>query len=115
MNTIVAKLARRVILDCGGSLAPISEELLSHCTIVSPNQTEAVCLGHQNDLMYEKLFEKHGNLRLLMKEGSAGATLIRTGVSEHCDAYEPSSTYQIVDTTGAGDTFTAAYAVSEDL
>ena len=49
-----------------------------------------------------------------MKEGSNGATLIHHGVEFHVDAFS-SKYHTVVDTTGAGDTFTAAYAVSRNL
>jgi sugar/nucleoside kinase (ribokinase family) len=44
VNTEVAQLARSagvpVILDAGGVEAPVSEELLSNVTMLSPNETE---------------------------------------------------------------------------
>lgn len=37
VNIQVGKHAKKLILDCGGSLEPISEELLDLCHVVSPN------------------------------------------------------------------------------
>jgi sugar/nucleoside kinase (ribokinase family) len=57
---------------------------------------------------------------LLLKQGSKGSTLIsnKNGVIErdHQAAlnFEDHPSYKLVDTTGAGDTFTGAYAISGD-
>ena len=37
---VVAEAGRPVILDCGGGEEPISDELLCHLTVLSPNETE---------------------------------------------------------------------------
>ena len=37
---VVTEAGRPVILDCGGGEEPISDELLRHLTVLSPNETE---------------------------------------------------------------------------
>jgi hypothetical protein len=44
VNILLAPHAKHLVLDCGGSLNPISDELLKYCQIVSPNETERECL-----------------------------------------------------------------------
>jgi ribokinase len=44
VNIHCGKHAKMLILDCGGSLEPISDELIDLCHIVSPNATERECL-----------------------------------------------------------------------
>lgn len=57
------------------------------------------------------------NLCILLKEGSNGATVMTSHYQNHQDAFDASKCpyLKVVDTTGAGDTFTAAYAVTSDL
>ena len=59
----------------------------------------------------------HQNICILSKEGPSGATVLKSNYRKHEDAFDASKYPQlkIVDTTGAGDTFTAAYAVTSDL
>lgn len=59
----------------------------------------------------------HQNICILSKEGSSGATVLTSNYRKHQKAFDASKCPQlrIVDTTGAGDTFTAAYAVTSDL
>ena len=59
----------------------------------------------------------HQNICILSKEGSSGATVLKSNYRKHEDAFDASKCpkLRIVDTTGAGDTFTAAYAVTSDL
>jgi ribokinase len=59
-NIAVSKRAKRVILDCGGSLMPLSPELLSYCDIVSPNETEIQTLP-------KNLHAQYPSLKLLLK------------------------------------------------
>ena len=44
VNIHLARYANHLVLDCGGSLDPVSKELLQYCKIVSPNETERECL-----------------------------------------------------------------------
>jgi len=44
VNIELARHAKYLILDCGGSIEPISDELIKLCKIVSPNETETECL-----------------------------------------------------------------------
>ena len=58
---------------------------------------------------------KRLDICILSKEGENGATIITQHYLKHEDAFKPDQDFQIVDTTGAGDTFTAAYAITSDL
>jgi hypothetical protein len=44
VNIELARHAKYLVLDCGGSIDSISDELLQYCKIVSPNETERECL-----------------------------------------------------------------------
>ena len=110
---------KTVILDCGGSDDPISEDLLLNLDYISPNQTELARLDptiNLDDIVNEvrkKLISKYPNLKVLLKEGSKGSSLISSTLHAKCG---PSSNeevfkeYKILDTVGAGDCFTGAFA-----
>ena len=57
------------------------------------------------------------HLLLLLKEGEKGSTIISKDSITHQKAFNNHEYPQlkVIDTTGAGDTFTAAYAVTRDL
>lgn len=122
VNIFLGKHASHLVLDCGGSLLPISGELLNLCQIVSPNETERECLigkqpkEKQHQMMKEFLI-RHPNVCLLSKEGSEGATIMSSHYDRHEDAFKAKEAgeLKIMDTTGAGDTFTAAYSITSDL
>lgn len=40
VNIELGRHAKMLILDCGGSVEPISQELIDICHIISPNETE---------------------------------------------------------------------------
>jgi ribokinase len=108
------------VLDCGGSLAPLSEELIKLCHIISPNETEREGLigkkdesEHMEHLL--QFVQTNKNVTLLLKEGASGATLLDCKSHLHQDAFRAHGEFNIIDTTGAGDTFTAAYTISNDL
>ncbi len=65
--------------------------------------------------MLKDLLMKNEKLCLLCKEGSQGATVMSSHYEKHEDAFTETDQLRIVDTTGAGDTFTAAYAITSDL
>jgi ribokinase len=104
-----------VILDCGGADAAISQELLPLLSVLSPNETELARLtGMATDT--EQQVEKAAHVLLdkgvhtvLVKLGSKGSLLVtRDGTVS-----QPIVTAgKVVDTTGAGDCFTAAFAVA---
>jgi len=128
----------KVILDFGGSdtLPPL--EMIAHCDIVSPNKTEALRLFEQMSpssapeveaqeeeeylLKKAELFlrDQHAELKILFKLGSHGSAMV--WIDREKDKLEvlkmPACKFsdykelKKLDTTGAGDTFTAAYAVN---
>ena len=63
------------------------------------------------------LCEKHDKLSILSKEGANGATLITKDRDQGIVSFNeiPEDDLKIINTTGAGDTFTAAFAVKENL
>ncbi|XP_050215970.2 ribokinase-like [Mercurialis annua] len=120
INIQVAKAAKQagvpVILDAGGMDAPIPSELLNFVDILSPNETE---LGRitgmptesfeQISLAVKKCHEM-GVKQVLVKLGVKGSALFEEG---EIPIQQPIiSAERVLDTTGAGDTFTAAFAVA---
>jgi ribokinase len=65
--------------------------------------------------LLKDLLMQNEKLCLLCKEGAQGATVMSSHYEKHEDAFTATDKLQIVDTTGAGDTFTAAYAITSDL
>ncbi|KAK9688703.1 hypothetical protein RND81_09G005200 [Saponaria officinalis] len=120
VNLQVAKAARdagvRVILDAGGMEGPLPPELLSYVDILSPNETELSRLtGMPTDTFEEtvlavsKCYEM-GVKQVLVKLGAKGSALFVEG--EEPVKQPIISAPKVLDTTGAGDTFTAAFAVA---
>lgn len=117
-----------VLLDGGGVDAPLSSELLSQLSIISPNETElqrltgqpadseAQALAAANDLQQTALklsqqqesqpppeqqqeADSQGQLRVLVKRGSAGSMMV--GADGQQEALQPAVTApKVVDTTG---------------
>ena len=121
-------IGKKVILDCGGQDEPISEKTLSSITYISPNETEllridsSIELGEDYDFeqitqeVRMKLISKHPSLCVLLKLGSKGAAMITgdvaiKGNSVTCVNPQVLQDYKIIDTVGAGDCFTGAFAV----
>lgn len=83
---------KTVILDCGGRDDPIPEELLQNLDYISPNQTELVRLDptiNLDDIVNEvrnKLISKYPHLKVLLKEGSKGSSLISSTLHVKCGA-----------------------------
>jgi len=115
MKTAAAKGAR-VILNPAPALPDIGA-LLRHATIVTPNESElktisgidasvSIELEHAVDLARALL--DHGPEAVVVTRGEHGATIVRRHEVIHIrpPKVEP------VDTTGAGDSFSAALAVA---
>lgn len=120
VNFEVAKIAKSanvpVILDVGGADTPIPEDLLQCVTVLSPNETELARLtGGTVDTLEDAVkaarqCQKMGAKQVLIKLGSRGSALL---TEDGSTLTQPAILAPIVlDTTGAGDTFTAAYAVA---
>ncbi|XP_010540120.1 PREDICTED: uncharacterized protein LOC104813974 [Tarenaya hassleriana] len=120
VNIQVAKAAKKagvpVILDVGGMDAPIPQELLDSIEILSPNETELARLTRMPTDTFEQISRAvtkcHdlGVKQVLVKLGSKGSALFVQGRKPIQQPIIPAP--EVVDTTGAGDTFTAAFAVA---
>ncbi|KAA8524057.1 hypothetical protein F0562_010512 [Nyssa sinensis] len=120
VNVQVAKAARSagvpVILDAGGVDAPIPPELLSFVDILSPNESELARLTGMPTESFEQISQavekchKMGVKQVLVKLGAKGSALFIEG--EEPIKQPIISAARVLDTTGAGDTFTAAFAVA---
>ncbi|XP_027342749.1 uncharacterized protein LOC113855339 [Abrus precatorius] len=120
VNVQVAKAARSagvpVILDAGGMDAPIPPELLNFVDILSPNETELGRLTGMPTESFEEITQavvkchKFGVKQVLVKLGDKGSALFVEGEKPIQQPAILAKT--VIDTTGAGDTFTAAFAVA---
>ncbi|XP_030525183.2 ribokinase isoform X1 [Rhodamnia argentea] len=120
VNNQVAKAARSagvpVILDAGGMDTPIPRELLSSVDIFSPNETELARLTAMPTESFEQIcqavakFHEMGIKQVLLKLGDKGSALFIEG--ENPIKQPIIKAKKVLDTTGAGDTFTAAFAVA---
>ncbi|GAQ79613.1 ribokinase [Klebsormidium nitens] len=105
-----------VVLDCGGADGPVSEALLQKVSVISPNETELARLtGRPTDTPDEVngaagLLKRQQHLSVLVKLGEQGSLLFPAVGEPLRQPAVPAPS--VVDTTGAGDTFTAAYAVA---
>ncbi|WJX72598.1 ribokinase [Trifolium repens] len=119
VNVQVAKAARNagvpVIFDAGGMDEPIPQELLDFVDIFSPNESELARLTGLPTESFEEIKQaavkchKLGVKQVLVKLGSKGSALF----IEEEPIQQPAIFAKIViDMTGAGDTFTAAFAVA---
>lgn len=120
VNIQVAKAARSagvtVILDAGGMEGAIPIELLSFVDILSPNETELARLTGMMTESFEQISQAvlkcydMGVKQVLVKLGSKGSALFVKGEEPIKQPIIPAR--KVIDTTGAGDTFTAAFAVA---
>ncbi|KAK3009352.1 hypothetical protein RJ639_013088 [Escallonia herrerae] len=105
-----------VILDAGGVDAPIPPELLNLVDILSPNETELARLTGRPTESFEQISQavvkchELGVKQVLVKLGAKGSALFTAG--EEPIKQPIISAAKVLDTTGAGDTFTAAFAVA---
>ncbi|KAI7746383.1 hypothetical protein M8C21_011909 [Ambrosia artemisiifolia] len=105
-----------VILDAGGMDAPIPVELLKHVDILSPNESELARLTGMPTESFEQISlavaecHKLGVKEVLVKLGARGSVLFTEGKEPIKQGIIEAE--KVLDTTGAGDTFTAAYAVA---
>ncbi|GLJ06086.1 hypothetical protein SUGI_0031560 [Cryptomeria japonica] len=119
VNIEVAKIAKSanvpVILDAGGMDDPIPDDLLKSITILSPNETELLRLtGMPTDTVDQVVeaatkFHERGVNQVLVKRGEQGSILVSKDAPP---IIQPAILAPVVlDTTGAGDTFTAAFSI----
>ncbi|KAF4386838.1 hypothetical protein F8388_006793 [Cannabis sativa] len=120
VNIQVAKAARSagvpVILDAGGVDSPVPQELLNSVDIFSPNESELRRLTGMPTETFEQITQavvkchEMGVKQVLVKLGEKGSALFTKG--EEPIKQPVISAEKVVDTTGAGDTFTASFAVA---
>ena len=108
-----------VIFDCGGDSSIIPGNLLQLATIISPNETELERIVNRPLTNEIEMVEA---IRVLQQDFHLGAFLVKRGefgalfvppvgdVVMEPAVHVPSE--KILDTTGAGDTFTAAFGVA---
>ena len=125
-NIMISKIAHDnnvpVFLDAGGEDTEISNELIQYITILSPNETELLRLKKFTEqenitspIKISQLIQSkyNKNMNILLKEGSKGCTFI--GNKEYSKILsQPAMKIpqnKIIDTTGAGDTFSGAFMV----
>jgi len=105
-----------VILDAGGSDAPIPDELLASVDCLSPNLGELAALSgipaHEPDAVARGVsaLRRRGAREVLVKLGADGCS--HHPWPESAPVHQPAFEVPAVDTTGAGDCFTAAWAVA---
>lgn len=101
-----------VILDAGPPMVEAPDELF-HVSVLTPNEAEAAALAGRpvRDLKdaetVAREFMQRGAGAVVLKLGDKGALLVADEVVEHFPAHK----VKVVDTTAAGDAFTAALAV----
>ncbi|XP_075488240.1 ribokinase [Primulina tabacum] len=120
VNIQVAKAAKSahvpVILDAGGVDTPIPSELLKFIDVLSPNESELARLTNMPTETIEQINQAVGKChelgvkQVLVKLGAKGSILFTEG--EEPIKQSIVSVPKVIDTTGAGDTFTASFAVA---
>lgn len=122
LDTVSA--AMRLSRECGARTIldpapahPLSADLLSHASFLTPNETEAcMLLGEAPAPMLDLERARRFASRLL--EAGPGAVIIKMGEAgclyrdSQSEIISPSFPVRAVDTTAAGDTFNAAFAVA---
>ncbi|KAB2616077.1 ribokinase [Pyrus ussuriensis x Pyrus communis] len=102
-----------VILDAGGMDSPISQEGLNFVDILSPNETELGRLTGMPTETFEQISNavvkchKMGVKQVLVKLGDKGSALFVESKEPPKQPFIPAA--KVLDTTGAGDTFTASF------
>lgn len=97
--TICKQHETKVILNPAPA-QQLSDEMMTLATYITPNETE-----------YEMLFQGQNiplKDKLIVTEGKAGVSWYESGVRQHIEGHQ----VEVVDTTGAGDTFNGALAAS---
>ncbi len=101
------------VLDAGPA-RELPPSLYQHVDIISPNESEATALtgievrDEQSARRAAEELLARGARSAVMKLGEHGALVVEEGRAEHV----PGFSVEVVDTTAAGDAFTAALAVA---
>jgi ribokinase len=103
-----------VVLDAGGAEGPLPAALLRLLTVLSPNETELARLtdlptGTDDEVLTAaRQLQAQGVGTVLVKLGARGSLLVPPAGPPLRQGIFPVA---VVDTTGAGDCFTASYTV----
>jgi ribokinase len=121
INVAVAKLACEnkipVVLDVGGEDKPLDSGILKFLHVISPNETELARITGMPTETNEDVAKaaQHvlslGVENVLVKLGSRGSIMFTKNGDVIQQSVFPVAKEKIVDTTGAGDCFTAAFSV----
>lgn len=84
---------------------PLTDELLEHVTYVTPNEHE--CRDLFGDVSLDEVLRRYPN-KLIVTEGVNGVRFFDGETIQHVPAIQA----DVVDTTGAGDTFNGALAAA---
>lgn len=104
-----------VILDVGGADRPLDNDLLNNVAILSPNETELERLtgmptrSEKQCIAAAEALVHQGVNKVLVKMGAKGSLLV--DVYGNVVRQSAAPVLHVVDTTGAGDCFTAAFTV----
>lgn len=108
------KLAKRygaIVLFNPAPYQTIDEEMFSYIDILTPNETEFKDMCKSDESLEEcikKFHQDHPQIALVITLGSKGSCYVEANSNEvH---YVASRKVEVIDTTGAGDTFSAALA-----
>lgn len=122
VNLIFSKLASAagvpVLMDAGGAEAALDPSFLSTLALLSPNETELARLTglptrtEEQVLKAAQALGAQGVDRVLVKRGADGC-LLWDARAQTCTVQRAAHVPRVVDTTGAGDCFTAAFAVAQ--
>ncbi len=95
----------KVILNPGPA-RPISQNMIEKLDYITPNEHEAAII-FGNEVSTDEILKKYPG-KLVITQGSRGVSV---GVSSEETLLVPARKANVVDTTGAGDTLNAAFAV----
>ncbi|CAB9524222.1 isomerase [Seminavis robusta] len=137
VNRLVATEARErggivVLQDIGGEEREISKEMMEACDYIIPNESELIRLalsldssvlkasaGTEEDkpsservVELAKLLQRYGARNVLVTRGARGSTLVSESGEVFHQAAFPLEASHVVDETGAGDCYRAAFAVA---
>ena len=121
VNQLLASMASRrgttVVQDVGGEDRPMTPEHLQCCDYLVPNETElerlVASMGHKPSgsvLEMARFLQSKGGRNILVTQGSRGATLLTAEGQVYEQLALPVA--HVVDETGAGDCFRAAFCVA---
>jgi sugar/nucleoside kinase (ribokinase family)/sugar phosphate isomerase/epimerase len=137
VNILIANRAKQidpnivVFLDAGGEDRPISKEMLNVCDYLVPNESELkrlvestcpkstvdalkACRDSDNSIVeHARALQNLGASNILVTRGSRGSSLItKVGNVIHQSAIEVPPSDIVLDETGAGDCYRAAFCVA---